>query len=111
LRHHAVLFPLLAASVLTAASTAFAVTVGGVDTEALLTRLNAGAVAASQDVLALTAVDIETLTLTELAALLAVLEALRAADYDVAAKVVAVTDQIAFLEAVAEDRPTPASPS
>jgi len=93
------------------AANAHAVEIGGVETTTLLANLAAGSVISNADVLAITSVDIQTLTLAELSALFAVLEALRSADFDVAAPLASVADRIAFLEAVAEDRPIPASPT
>lgn len=88
---------------------AHAVEIAGVETATLLAKLAAGSALSNADIDAITTVDIQTLTLAELSALFAVLEALRSANVDVAVPLVSVADRIAFLEAVAEDRPIPAS--
>ena len=105
-------FPIAASALLAIVpAAARALTIGGVDTDAVLASLTAGAGVSPEDVAAITAVSIELLTLEELRALQAVLRALQSANHDVAAQVIAVDDRIAFLESVAEDLPIPASPT
>lgn len=111
MRRRAMMAPLLLGSVMLAASSAGAVTIGGVDTAVILSRLGAGEVIDQADIMAVMSADLTLLSLEELADLLATLEALQAARYDVGTAVADVADQIAFIETVAEDVPIPASPN
>lgn len=92
-------------------SAAVALTIAGVDTDEMLAKLSAGQDATRDEVFAMTNVDVSTLTLEELAALLAVLEALRNTRHDVTDAVAKVSNQIAFLATVAQDVPVSASPN
>jgi len=103
-------FALAAAGLILTCGPVKAEEISGIETDRLLADLTAGTDVAVADIQAITSVDIQTLTLAQLSALLAVLEALRSADVDVAAPLATVVDRIAFLEAVAEDLPIPASP-
>lgn len=119
MRRHLLLLVIgMTAGLLGLASPARAATIAGVDTDSVLAQLALGASVDADKIIVLTSVDVTTLTLEELAALWQVLAALKEAGPDVVPEIAATiepalaatTDQIAFLETVAEDRPTPASP-